>query len=75
MIAYYTMSVGNMQAVDLKTFAVELSENRQQIYFGGSISNFSTIYRWNVDVKKVEWQYILAEKVNTFDLSQSSIEV
>ena len=51
-----------MQAVDLKTSAVELSENRKYIYLGGSISNFSIIYRWNVEVKKVEWQYIMAEE-------------
>ncbi len=51
-----------MQAVDLKTSAVEVSENRKYIYLGGSISNFSIIYRWNVEVKKVEWQYIMAEE-------------
>jgi hypothetical protein len=62
-----------MQAVDLRIHTIELSENRQNMFFGGSIRNFSTIFRWNLEVQKIEWQYILADKSDNNDEDSLSI--
>jgi hypothetical protein len=62
-----------MQAVDLTIQTIEISENRQNMFFGGSIRNFSTIFRWNLEVQKIEWQYILADKSDNNDEDSLSI--
>jgi hypothetical protein len=50
-----------MQAVDLRPYAFELSEDKKQLYIGGSLDSTSTIFRWNIEVKKVEWHFILID--------------
>jgi hypothetical protein len=64
------MNLLNMQAVNLKPYAFELSEDKKQLYIGSSLDSISTIFRWNIEVKKVEWHFIMVDSETNVNLKR-----